>query len=129
VIITRKGGVSQLAKHSRSMWPIVDISPSLQPHQTLSSLNYGLTSNCNLSQSRHGHTPIACAHATGNSNTYLSQVSYRKLLISQYKKGCNQCEHSDTHVYQHLNAHQLHLNAPYKHLSMSVSTSPVEYTN
>jgi hypothetical protein len=76
----------------------VDISPSTQhpapssqTDQALSTLNYGLTPNCNLSQLRHGHTPIACAHTTGNSNTYLSQVSYRNLLISQYKQGCNQC--------------------------------------
>jgi hypothetical protein len=72
---------------------------------------------------------IACTHTTGNSNTYLSQVSYRNLLRYQYEKGCNQCEHSYTQVYQHLNAHQLHINAPYKHLSVSVSTSPVERTN
>jgi hypothetical protein len=52
-------------------------------------MNYGLTPNCNLSQSRHGHTPITCAHTTGNIITYLSQVSYRNLLRSQYKQGCN----------------------------------------
>jgi hypothetical protein len=107
----------------------VDIYPSSQPDRALSALSYRLTPNYNLSQSRHGHTPIACAHTTGNSNTYLSQVSYRNLLISQYTQGCNQCEHSYTQVYQHLNAHQLHLNAPYKHLSASVSTSPVDRTN
>jgi hypothetical protein len=105
-----------------------DISPSSQPDQALSALNYGLTPNCNVSQSRHGHTPIACAHTTGSSNNYLSQVPHRNLLISQYKQGCNQCEHSYTQVYQHLNANQLHINAPYKHLSGSVSTSPVERT-
>jgi hypothetical protein len=107
----------------------VDIPPSSKPNRALSTLNYGLTPNYNLSQSRHGRTPIACAHTTGNSNTHLSQVSYRNLLRSQYKQGCNQCEHSYTQVYQNLNAHQLHLNAPYKHLSASVSTSPVERTN
>jgi hypothetical protein len=107
----------------------VDISPSSQPDGTLSFLNYGRTPNCNLSQSCHRRTPIACAHTTGNSNTHLSQVSYRNLLRSKYKQGCNQCEHSHTQVYQHLNAHQLHLDAPYKHLSVSVSTSPVERTN
>jgi hypothetical protein len=107
----------------------VDISPSSQPDRALSALNYGLTPNCNLSQSRHGRTPIACAHTTGNSNTHLSQISYRNLLRSQYKQGCNQCEHSHTQVYQHLNAHQLNLDAPYMHLSASVSTSPVERTN
>jgi hypothetical protein len=107
----------------------VDISPSSQHDRVISALNYGLTPTCNLSHSRHGHTPIACAHTTGNSNTYLSQVSYINLLRSQYKQRCNQCEHSYTKVYQHLNAHQLHLNAPYKHLSGSVSTSPVERTN
>jgi hypothetical protein len=64
----------------------VDISPRSQPNRALSALNYGLTPNCNLSQSHHGHTPIAWAHTTGNSNTYLSQVSYRNLLRSQYKK-------------------------------------------
>jgi hypothetical protein len=107
----------------------VDISPSSKPDLTLSALNYGLTHNYNLSYSRHGHTPIVCAHTTGKSNTYLSQVSYRNLLRAQYKQGFNQCEHSYTQVYQHLNTHQLHLNAPYKHLSASVSTSPVERTN
>jgi hypothetical protein len=107
----------------------VDIPPSSQPDRALSALNYGLTPNCNLYQSRYGCTPIACAHTTGNSNTHLSRVSYRNLLRSQYKQGCNQCEHSHTQVYQNLNTHQLHLNAPYKHLSASVSTSPVERTN
>jgi hypothetical protein len=107
----------------------VDLSPSCQPDRELSALNYGLTPNYNLSQSRHGHTSIACAHTTGNSNTYLSQVSYRHLLRSQYKQGCNQCEHSNTQVYHKINAHPLHLNSPYKHLSVSVSTSPVERTN
>jgi hypothetical protein len=107
----------------------VDISPSSQPDRALSALNYRLTPNCNLAQSRHGHTPITYAHTTGNSNTYLSQVSYRNLLRSQYKQGCIQCEHSYTQVYQHLNAHQLHLNAPYNHFRVSVSTSPVEHTN
>jgi hypothetical protein len=107
----------------------VDISPSSQSDRELSALNYGLTPNCNLSQSRHGHTPIAFAHTTGNSNTNLSQVSYRNLLRSHYKQGFNHCERSYTQVYQHLNAHQLHLNAPYKHLSASVLTSPVGRTN
>jgi hypothetical protein len=113
----------------------VDTPPSSQPDRALSALNYGQTPNCNISQSRHGHTPIACAHTTGNSNTYPSQVSYRNLLGSQYKQGCNQCEHSYTQehsyiqVYHHLNVHQLHLNAPYTHLSESVSTSPVERTD
>jgi hypothetical protein len=106
----------------------VDISPSSQPDWALSALNYGLTPNCNLSQSRHRHTPIACAQTTGNSNNQLSQVSYRNLLRSQYKQGCNQCEHSYTQVYQHLNDYRLHLNAPYRHLSVSVSTS-VERNN
>jgi hypothetical protein len=107
----------------------VDISPISQPDRALSTLNYGLTPNCNLFQSRHGRTPIACTHTNGNSNTHLSQVSYRNLLTSQYTQGCNQCEHSYTQVYHHLNDHQLHLNAPYKHLSVSVSTSPVEHTH
>jgi hypothetical protein len=107
----------------------VDLFPRRQPDRALSALNYGLTPYCNLSQSRHVCTPIACAHTTGNSNTYLSQVSYRNLLRSQYKQGCNQCEHSYTQVYHNLNDHQLHLNAPYKHLSASVSTSPAERTN
>jgi hypothetical protein len=107
----------------------VDITPSSQPDRALSSLNYGLTPNCNLSQSRHGRTPIVCTHTTGNSNTHLSQVSYRDLLRSQYKQGCNQCEHSYKQVYQNINAHQLHLDAPYKHICVSVSTSPVERTN
>jgi hypothetical protein len=107
----------------------VYISPSSQPDRALSALNYGLTPSYHLSQSCHGCTTIACAHTTGNSNTHLIQVSYRNLLRSQYKQGCNQCEHSYTQVYQHLNDHQLHLNAPYKHISVSISTSPVERTN
>jgi hypothetical protein len=107
----------------------VDISPSSQPDRALSALNYGLTPACNLSQSRHGHMSIECAHTTGNSNTNMSQVSYRNLLRSQYKQGCNQCEHSYTQVYQHPNSHQLHLNASYKHLIASVSTSHVGRTN
>jgi hypothetical protein len=107
----------------------VDIPPSSQPDRSLSALNYGLTPNCNLSQLPHKRTPIACAHTTGNSNTHLSQVSYRNLLRSQYKQGCDQYGHSYTQVYHNLNAHQLHLNAPYKHLSASVSTLPVERTN
>jgi hypothetical protein len=101
---------------------VVDIPPRSQPDRALSALNYRLTPTCNLSPSHYGRTPIACAHATGNSNTYLSQVSYRNLLRSQYKQGCNQCEHPHTQVYQHLKNHQVHLSA-------SVSTSPVERTN
>jgi hypothetical protein len=89
-----------------------DIYPSSQTDRQLSALNYGLTPNCNLSKSRHGHTPIECAHTTGNSNANLSQVSYINLLRYQYKQGCNQCEHSYTQVYHHINAHQMHLNAP-----------------
>jgi hypothetical protein len=100
-----------------------------QPDRTLSALSYGLKTNCNLSQSRHGHMPIACAHTTGNSNTHLSQVSYRNLLRSQYTQGCNQCKHSYTQVYQHLNAHHMHLNAPYTHFSLIVLTSAVGCTN
>jgi hypothetical protein len=53
----------------------VDISPISQTNRALSTLSYGLTPNCNLSQLRHGHIPIACAHTTGNSNAHLSQVS------------------------------------------------------
>jgi hypothetical protein len=105
------------------------ISPSSQPDRALPALNYGLTPTCNISQLSHERTPITSAHTTGNSNTNLSQVSYRNLLRSQYKQGCNQCEHSHTQVYQYLNTHQLHLNAPYKHISASVSTLPVERTN
>jgi hypothetical protein len=68
--------------------------------------------------------PIACAHTNGNSNTHLSQVSYyRNLLRSQYK------EQSYTQVYQHLNAHQLNINAPYNHINVIVSTLPVGCTN
>jgi hypothetical protein len=107
----------------------VDISPSSQPDRALSALSYVLKPICNLSQSCYGHTPIACAHTTGNSNTHLSQVSYRNLLRHQYKQECNQGEYSHTQVYQHLNTHQLHLNEPYKHLSASVSILPVERTN
>jgi hypothetical protein len=106
----------------------VDISPRSHPDRALSTLNYGLIPNFNLSQSRHERTPIACAHTTGNSNTHMSQVSYRNLLRSQYKQGCNQCEYSYTQVYHNLNTHQLHLNAPYKHISASVSTLPVKLT-
>jgi hypothetical protein len=109
--------------------PIVDIPPSSHPDRAPSTLNYGLTPICNLSQSRYGRIPIACAHTTGNSNTHLSQVSYRNLLRSQYKQGCNQCDYSHTQVYHNLNTHQLNLNAPYKHRSASVSTLPVERTN
>jgi hypothetical protein len=108
---------------------IADITPSSQPNRALSALTSGLKPSCNLSQSRYGRKPIACAHTTGDSNTNLSQVSYRNLLTTQYKQGCNQCECFHTHVYQKLNTHQLHLNAPYKHLSASVPTSPVERTN
>jgi hypothetical protein len=121
--------VTPLMVVSMSSMPYVDISPSSQPDQALSSLNYGITPICNLSQSRYGCTPIACAHTTGNSNTHLSQVSYINLLIYQYKQVCNQCEHSHTQVYHNLNTNQLHRNAPYKHLSASVSTLPVERTN
>jgi hypothetical protein len=106
-----------------------DISPSSQPDRALSALTYGLKPSCNLSQSRYGRTPIACTHTTGDSNAHLSQVSYRNLLTAKYKQGCNQCEYFHTQVYQKLNTHQLHLNAPYKHLSASVPTSPVERTN
>jgi hypothetical protein len=94
----------------------VDISPISQPNRALSALSYGLKPNCNLSQLCHGHMPIACTHTTGN------------LLRSQYTQGCNQCEDSYTQVYQHLNARQLHINAPYKHLSVIVSTSHVGRT-
>jgi hypothetical protein len=107
----------------------VDISPSSHPDRALSALSYGLTPNYNLSQACHGHMPIACTHITGNSNTHLSQVSYRDLLRSQYKQGYNQCEHSYKQVYQHLNAQQLHLNAPYKHLSTIILTSPIGRTS
>jgi hypothetical protein len=110
---------------------VVDIPPSSQPDRALSALTYGLTPSCNLSQARYGRTSsaCACAHTTGDSNAHLSQVSYRNLLTAQYKQGCNQGEYFHTQVYQKLNTHQLHLNAPYKHLSVSVPTSPVERTN
>jgi hypothetical protein len=107
----------------------VDIPPSSQPDRALSALTYGLKPSCNLSQSRCGRTPITCAHTTGDSNDHLSQVSYRNLLTAQYKQGCIQGDYSHTQVYQKLNTHKLHLNAPYKHLSASVSTLPVERTN
>jgi hypothetical protein len=107
----------------------VVIYTSSQPDRALSVLSYGLTPNCNLSQPHHRHMPITCAHTTGNSNTHLSQVSYTNLIRSQYKQGCNQCEHSYTQVYQYLNTYQLNLNAPYKHLSAIVSTYPVGCTN
>jgi hypothetical protein len=107
----------------------VDIPPSSQPHWALSALTYELKPICNLSQLCNRRTPIACAHTTGNSNARLSQVSYINLLIYQYKQECNQGEYSHTQMYQKLNTHQLHLNAPYNHLSGSVATSPVERTN
>jgi hypothetical protein len=103
--------------------------PRSQPDRVLSALTYGLKPSCNLSQSCYGRTPIACAHTTGNSNVHLSQVSQRNLLTSHYKQGCNQGEYSHAQVYQKLNTHQLHLNAPYKHLSANVATSPAERTN
>jgi hypothetical protein len=108
----------------------VDTPPPIsQPDRALSALSYGLKPICNLSQSCYRCTPIACAHTTGNSNAHLSQFSYRKLLRYHYKQECNQGGYSHTQVYQNLNTHQLHLNAPYKHISASVSTSPVERTN
>jgi hypothetical protein len=106
-----------------------DITPSSQPDRALSALTYGLKPSYNLSQSCYGGTPIACAHTTGDSNAYLSQVSYRNLLTTQYKQGCNQCEYFHTQVYQKLNTHQMHLNAPYKHRSVSVPTLPVDCTH
>jgi hypothetical protein len=114
---------------AKRRYTCVDIPPSSQPDRALSALTYGLKPSCNISQSRYGRTPIACAHTTGDSNAHLIQVSYRNLLTAQYKQGCNQGDYSHTQVYQKLNTHQLHLNAPYKHLSASVATSPVERTN
>jgi hypothetical protein len=73
----------------------VDITPSSKPDRALSALTYGLKPICNLSQSCYGRTPIACAHTTGKSNTHLSQVSYRNLLIYQYKQECKQSEYID----------------------------------
>jgi hypothetical protein len=107
----------------------VDISPSSQPDRALSALIYGLTPNYNLSQSYHGRMPIICVHTIGNSNTHPSQVSYRNLLSYNYKQVCNEWEQSHTQVYQYLNSHQLHLDSPYKHISVGVSTLPVERTN
>jgi hypothetical protein len=106
-----------------------DIPPSSQPDRAISALTYGLEPSCNLSQARYGRTPSACTHTTGDSNFHLSQVSYRNLLKAQYKQEYNQGEYLHTQVCQKLNTHQLHLNAPYKHLSVSVSTLPVERTN
>jgi hypothetical protein len=106
----------------------VDIPPSSQPDLALSALTYGLKPSCNLSQSCYGRMPIACAHTTGNINAHPSQVSYRNLLTSQYKQGCSQGEYSHAQVYHKLNTHHLHLNAPYKHFSVSFATSPVERT-
>jgi hypothetical protein len=76
----------------------VNTPPRSHPDRALSALKHGRTPTCNLSQSCNKRTPIACAHTTGNSNTNLSQVSYINLLRSQYKQGCNQCEHSHTQV-------------------------------
>jgi hypothetical protein len=90
----------------------VDIPPSSQPDRALSALTYGLKPICNLSQSCNGHMPIACAHTTGNSNARMSRVSYRNLLRYQYRQEYNQGKYSHTKVYQKLNIHQLHLNAP-----------------
>jgi outer membrane biosynthesis protein TonB len=88
----------------------VDISPSSQPDRSLSALSYGLKPNCNLSQSRQGHIPIACAHTTGNSNTHLRQVSYKNLLRSQYTQGCNQCKptHKFTSIVMLANCIPMH---------------------
>jgi hypothetical protein len=102
--------------------------PSSQPDRALSALSYGLKPSCNLSQLRNERTSIACAHTTGSSNNHISQVSYRNLLRSQYKQGCNQCYHSHKQVYHNMNTHQLHLNETYKHISAIVSTLPVERT-
>jgi hypothetical protein len=107
----------------------VYISPISQPDREISALSYGLKPNCNIFQLIDGHTPITCTHTTGSSNSYLSQVSYRNMLISQYTQGCNQREHSCTQVHQNLNGHQMHLNAPYNHISAIVSTSPAGRTN
>jgi hypothetical protein len=75
-----------------------DIPPSSQPDRALSALTHGLKPSCNLSQSRHVRTPIACAHTTGDSNAHLSQVSYRNIRTDQYKQGCNQGEYFHTQV-------------------------------
>jgi hypothetical protein len=107
----------------------VDIPPSSQPDRALSALTSGLKPSCNLSQARYGRTPSACAHTNGDSNSHLSQVSYRNLPTAQYKQGCNQGEYFHTQVYQKPNTHQLHINSPYNQLSASVPTSPVERTN
>jgi hypothetical protein len=120
--------VGTLLYNARAVDP-ADITPSSQPDRALSTLTYGLKPSCNLSQLCYGCMPIACAHTTGDSNAHMSQVSYRNLLTTQYKQGCNQCEYFHTQVYQKLNTHQMHINAPYKHLSVSVPTSPVERTN
>jgi hypothetical protein len=118
-----------LLSHKFSNVMINNTSTNEAHYRALSALSYGLKPICNLSQLCYGRTPIACAHTTGNSNTHLSQVSYRNLLRSQYKQEFNQGNYSHTQVYQNLNTHQLHLNATYKHLSVSVSTSPVERAN
>jgi hypothetical protein len=73
--------------------------------------------------------PIACARTTGYSNAPQSQVSHGNLLRSKYTQACNQGNHSYTEVYQHINAHQMHPNAPYTHLNAIVSTSPVVRNN
>jgi hypothetical protein len=116
----------------KELWDICDPTVFIPPQLSArpGTIHPGLRTNNQLqSLPVTSRTPIACAHTTGNSNTNLSQVSYRNLLRSQYKQGCNQCEHSQTQVYHNIKTHQLHLNAPYKHLSMSVSTLPVERTN
>jgi hypothetical protein len=106
-----------------------DIFPSSQPDRELSALSYGLTPDYNLSQSQHGHMLIACAHTTGNSNTHLRQVSHGDLLRYKCIQVCNQGNQSYTEMYQRLNAHLLHLNAPYTHVSVIISTWPAGCNN
>jgi hypothetical protein len=51
---------SQMIRHDTILAILrgcVDIYPSSQPYRALSSLNYGLTPTCNLSQAHHRHTP------------------------------------------------------------------------
>jgi tellurite resistance-related uncharacterized protein len=45
----------------------VDMYTRSQPDCALSALNYVIKTNCNISQSHHGHTPIACTHTTSNA--------------------------------------------------------------
>jgi hypothetical protein len=74
----------------------VDISPISQPDRALSALDYGLTPNCNLSQSRHKGTAIACAHTTGNSRSHIE--TYLDLSTNKDVTNVNIHTHNCTRI-------------------------------